>query len=302
MAELLLRKPIRIPLGSFVTVRYTSETQLFSFLALISKVVRPTRGVVSFPNSKFAVMLPPFPVGAPPNTRVLDSLKLVGAPDKVAIRIARVLGLDPELDCDRLAPGQMQSLALGRALLRDPEILVLAAPFAYLDKEMRIRISKLLRVWQVYGSAYVVSQLTELELGATDKKDVPGRTWEGGWMEHHDQVRRTLVIPDAGYREILELDQPDDVLIQLDNAVGESADDAINLKTSKAGIQASDDACRLPESRHRGENILPPTVAQPMCHPFSAHAPSIPFEANAVPPPTPLPPTLGKFSHLQLLS
>ena len=95
-------------------------------------------GVVSCPLTKWTVLMPAVPLGSPPGSMVLDALKLVGAPELVALRMARILGLDPESDCDRLAPGEMNALALGRALLRDPEILVFSAPFAFVGREMHV--------------------------------------------------------------------------------------------------------------------------------------------------------------------
>jgi len=217
MAHLLVTRSIVIPLGSYVRVTCCklAEAQCLSFLALISKVIRPTRGFVSCPPSKWAVMLPPLPVGSPPNTRVVDSLKFVGAPDMVAVRMARILGLKPEVDCDRLAPGEVQTLALGRALLRDPEILVLAAPFAFIEKNMRLRLAKLLRVWQAHVSTYLVGQL---QPPSSEKGCHDGVTSESTkhLPEAGAHIRRTLVIPDAGYPDIQELDQLDDVVIDLD--------------------------------------------------------------------------------------
>jgi ABC-type multidrug transport system fused ATPase/permease subunit len=208
MAALKLLGTVVIPLGRYVRVacRSASEAQRLSFLALITKVIRPTAGDLLFPASKWAVLLPASPVGSPPGTNVLTSLELVGAPRLIAARMARILGLDPGLDCERLAPGEMQTLALGRVFLRDPEILVIAAPFAFLAQDMRRRLGQLLRVWQAHGSAFLVSHLQLPECGKAVSLD---NISAGG-------VRRTLVMPDTGILADLQ-DHPDDVVVDLDD-------------------------------------------------------------------------------------
>ncbi len=66
--------------------------------------------------------------------------------------------------CDQLSKGMAQRLSLARALVHDPEILVLDEPAAGLDPRSRIQLRELLRVLGREGKAILVSShiLTEL--------------------------------------------------------------------------------------------------------------------------------------------
>lgn len=66
--------------------------------------------------------------------------------------------------CDQLSKGMAQRLSLARALIHDPEILVLDEPAAGLDPRSRIQLRELLKVLGREGKAILVSShiLTEL--------------------------------------------------------------------------------------------------------------------------------------------
>jgi len=60
---------------------------------------------------------------------------------------------------ETLAPGDLQLLAIARAMLRDPEVLVLIRPFAYIASKHRPRLAELLRAWQTGGAERIVECL-----------------------------------------------------------------------------------------------------------------------------------------------
>lgn len=74
------------------------------------------------------------------------------------------LGELRERRCDQLSKGMAQRLSLARALIHDPDILVLDEPAAGLDPRSRIQLRELLRVLGRDGKAILVSShiLTEL--------------------------------------------------------------------------------------------------------------------------------------------
>merc|ERR1712187_232865 len=82
---------------------------------------------------------------------IKQAFQLVGASADVATRFAHILGLDPSKVSEHLSPGKIQLLAIGRALLRDPEVIVMARPLAYIPPAAQLRIACLLRLWQACG-------------------------------------------------------------------------------------------------------------------------------------------------------
>lgn len=115
------------------------------------------------------MMLPPVPVGCPPGMSVLEALQCGGVNRRVASAVAQVLGLDPAASEACLPPGQAQLVALLRALLRNPEILVLVHPLAYVQVNMRERMHHLLRVWQAGGGAEQLIRLLVPELAREEQ-------------------------------------------------------------------------------------------------------------------------------------
>lgn len=109
-----------------------------------------------------------------PNLTVAEYLDFFAAAYKLRGRekrerietIVRFVELEELRDrrCDQLSKGMGQRLSLARALLHDPEILVLDEPAAGLDPRARIQLRELLKVLAQEGKAILVSShiLTEL--------------------------------------------------------------------------------------------------------------------------------------------
>lgn len=147
-----------VPLRRLVRVAGAAEEARMTFMALLAGVLQPSEGRVLCPESVWVIMLSPSVVG-PPGTTVLEELEGTGTPEKTAASLARVLGLDPSMNTARLAPGHLQVLALARALLRDPELLVAVRPLALVDGPRRARLRALLRLWQAGGAGRLVRWL-----------------------------------------------------------------------------------------------------------------------------------------------
>jgi len=178
---------VRIPLGHLVTIHGGTEPQRMSFMAVVARILLPTEGEVLTPHHTWTVMMPAVPAELPKNLTVQETLALAGAPNIVAHSFAQVLELDPEKSVEVLAPGETQLLAIARAMLRDPEVLVLIRPFAFVATRHRTRLGRLLRVWQMGGAEGIVETLLRLS---------------GRCLKVHDErVRpraRTLIVAGMG--------------------------------------------------------------------------------------------------------
>merc|ERR1711862_108542 len=94
------------------------------------------------------------------NMTVREALGLAHMPVLVADRLSAVLGRRPSAWTNRLGAGGAQVITIARTLLRDPAVLVLVRPLAFVVPEERARLRQLLRLWQEGGAARIVQWLT----------------------------------------------------------------------------------------------------------------------------------------------
>jgi ABC-type multidrug transport system fused ATPase/permease subunit len=142
---------VEFPLGSLVRVSCSDEACRLSFLGAIAGVIHANSGGVVVPLVADKVMVTPIPHVLAGTLTVHQAFTLAGASQDDGLRLAHILGLDPEHVSEHLPPGGIQCLSLGRALLRDPEVLVMARPLAYVPLALRTRMACLLRLWQACG-------------------------------------------------------------------------------------------------------------------------------------------------------
>jgi ABC-2 type transport system ATP-binding protein len=137
-----------------------------------------------------------------------------------------------------LSRGQKQRLALGRAMLHDPAVLLLDEPASGLDPRSRIELRDVLRGLAAKGAAVLVSShiLTELEEIADRVVFVTGGRDAG----HHDM--RVLLRSSASTWRVRALDEGTlrAALDKREVAVGETASGDLELP-----LMTEDDAAEL---------------------------------------------------------
>jgi molybdate transport system ATP-binding protein len=104
-----------------------------------------------------------------PNMSVLENLKCVQREkdEKQIQELLSLTGLTGLAVCrpDALSGGQKQRLAIARALVRKPKLLILDEPFSAIDQETRIRLQQeILKIHQLYNltTILVSHDLTEV--------------------------------------------------------------------------------------------------------------------------------------------
>lgn len=82
--------------------------------------------------------------------------------------IMQLLGLTPLADrtLDQLSGGEKQRVALGKALVQKPQVLLLDEPTTYLDIGYQIQLMDIVRKWQKTTQVTVVAVLHDLNLAS----------------------------------------------------------------------------------------------------------------------------------------
>lgn len=174
-----------------------------TLLRVLAGLVRPTAGEVSVLGEKnpraachrFGYMAHPSllydELSGLENLRYFAHLYEVKDPRRCEQVIAAV-GLDPKLEraVGQYSQGMRQRMSLARALLHDPELLLLDEPFSNVDIRSAREMVKLLAAMRDGGkTVFVVTHQASLLDGAAD---------EFVWMQNGQIVNRT---PDRSFME-----------------------------------------------------------------------------------------------------
>jgi putative ABC transport system ATP-binding protein len=155
---------LKIARGDFILLKGSSGSGKTTFLRLLNGLIVPLKGEILFEGKPLdthdltllrrrVVYLQQTPVML--NATVKENLQLpfrfksagkVKTPDDEELRkyfkVFLLEGVSPEDNAQNLSVGQKQRLALIRALLLKPELLLLDEPTASLDQESRLIVEK----------------------------------------------------------------------------------------------------------------------------------------------------------------
>ncbi len=169
-----------------------------TLLRMMAGVERRARGRVSvggevWVDTREGICVPPWDRGVGwvpqdyllfPHLKVRENLAYGGGDGDEVEEMAKRLFVDHLLDRNprRLSGGEQQRVALGRALLRRPGILLLDEPFSALDRPLRVQVGEELR-------RYVEKEQIPLLLVSHDEADAAALAQEH-WLLSQGRLER----------------------------------------------------------------------------------------------------------------
>lgn len=149
--------------GDFVAITGPNGGGKTTLLRVILKLLVPTRGTVSYLSAAGGVV-DTLPIGYLPQKNMIDSRFPILVREVVASGLLGVRGMDraakrkavddtlarvdmaehASRPIGQLSGGQLQRALLGRALISNPQVLVLDEPLSYIDKRFETRFYKLI--------------------------------------------------------------------------------------------------------------------------------------------------------------
>lgn len=126
-------------------------------VGILSGTLKPYRGRVKLNGSRVAA-LPQDPRELLARNTVLDELKEMNAPQERVNGIIELMELGDILERHPfdISGGEQQRLALGKALLTEPDVLLLDEPTKGMDGQMKKRLGELVRTLAEQGKAVLI--------------------------------------------------------------------------------------------------------------------------------------------------
>ena len=155
-----------------------------------------------------------------------------------------------------LSKGMNQRVCLARALLHDPQVLILDEPAAGLDPRARIELRELIRVFAAQGkavlmSSHILTELSEICTGAVIIER--GRILRAGSLDEildAESEKRTLIVRSLGateelHRTLLELPgveraEPDDDVVRVEFTGSDEAASDLLAELVRRGVRVAE--------------------------------------------------------------
>ncbi|MEZ2143425.1 ABC transporter ATP-binding protein [Bradyrhizobium sp. DN5] len=150
---------VELQAGEFVALLGRSGSGKSTFLRVLGALDKEAEGYVRVPRRRAVVFQDPRLMPWLPTLRnVTIGLPQTAAVKANALRALAEVGLEHKADAwpRTLSGGEAQRAALARAMVRDPQLLLLDEPFGALDALTRIRMHALLRDLYVRHSPAVL--------------------------------------------------------------------------------------------------------------------------------------------------
>jgi zinc transport system ATP-binding protein len=155
--EILSNVRLTINRGDFVAITGPNGGGKTTLLRIILGLLKPSKGSVTFPNGRPAI-------GYLPQKNMIDSHFPISVRDVVASGLLTSSHLTPDQRSSRidstlatiemtelaqrpigrLSGGQLQRALLGRAIISQPDLLVLDEPLSYIDKHFESHIYRII--------------------------------------------------------------------------------------------------------------------------------------------------------------
>lgn len=201
--EVLHKVSLTVRRGDFMAITGPNGGGKTSLLRLMLRLIPPTAGTIAYrdPDGKPARSLA---IGYLPQKNLVDArfpitVREVVASGLLAQRVARdqrrrqvadtiaLMGLDDHADAPigALSGGQLQRALLGRAVISNPELLVLDEPLSYIDKQFEHRLYHIIAELAQRATIVLVShEMTEIA-GMANRHIIIDRTLHECSARHH---------------------------------------------------------------------------------------------------------------------
>jgi len=174
---------VTIPLGTVVRVRSLKERILSNFLHQAGGMKLMHTGCLKVPQGITIGYVPSIAL-RPPHTKVSQELQDACTRSISGTRLSLLLDIDPDKRMAELHAGEAQLIAIVVALFRDPDVLVLNRPSAFLTESQQKQAVAMVALWQAGGTANMLFHLglTETRTPHTIRRTVIMSQEDGAWQ------------------------------------------------------------------------------------------------------------------------